>query len=120
MSNKSAYEELKDFLAKGEKVEAVVFGGWGWCGDDIAEPGYGEPSPQPVPPDKRGVVLTLSRARPYMQTWSFYGGFGAPNCYAVRIWTNRRVIWVTQYDGSTRLDSALRNPEPCIPDMPGG
>ncbi|HEX8106676.1 MAG TPA: hypothetical protein VF516_03060, partial [Kofleriaceae bacterium] len=84
------------------------------------EVGYSEPDPTPVPTDKRGIVLTLEEAAPMMESWAFYGGFGAPDCYAVRIWTNKRVIWVTQYDGATSLDSALRHPSPCVPDMPGG
>jgi len=109
----SAYAELRKFLDKGETVEAIVFGDWGWGG-------YDEPDPAPVPVEKRGKVLTLRQARPYMQSWSFFGGFGAPSCYAVRVWTNKRVIWVTQYDGATGLDSSLRNPEECKPDMPGG
>jgi hypothetical protein len=115
----NAYQELSAFLEADEQVEALVFGNWGWdSGDD--EPGYGEPSPPPVPFDMRRKVLTLEQAEPLMQSWRFRGGYGAPECYAVTVWTNRRVIWVTQYDGSTRLSAALRNPEPCNPYMPGG
>ena len=55
-----------------------------------------------------------------MQGWSFNGGYGSPACYAVRVWTNLRVFWVTQYDGATCLDSARRNPSDEMPDMPGG
>lgn len=115
----TAYQELHEFLEEGESVEAIVFGNWGWSNGDN-EPGYGEPRPVPVPFEKRNIVLALEEAEPFMKQWTFSGDFGAPNCYAVRIWTNRRVIWVTQYDGSTGLNSALRNPEPCKPDMPGG
>ncbi len=115
----TAYQELLEFLDKGEEVEALVFGNWGWDnGDD--EPGYKEPEPPPVPFEKRKIVLTLRQAKPLMRTWSFNGDYGAPTCYAVTVWTNRRVIWVTQYDGSTHLSAALRNPEPCKPYMPGG
>lgn len=114
----NAYEELMQALNDGERVEAIVFGGWG--GSDHEELGYGEPDPPPVPFDKRGVVLTLEEAKPLMQSWQFIGGYGSPDCYAVHIWTNTRVFWVTQYDGSTGLDSAPRNPTPHIPDMPGG
>jgi hypothetical protein len=122
MSN--ALEDLKDYLDADEAVESIVFGPWGWGSgpdkDGVWEKGYSEPDEVPVPLDKRGVVLTLDEAAPYMQSWSFHGGFGAPECYAVRVWTNKRVIWVTQYDGATSLDSAPRNPVACIPDMPGG
>jgi hypothetical protein len=107
----SAYNDLLEYLEPDEKVEALVFGEYGWGG-------YGEGA-DPIG-EKRGTVLTLEEAEPLMQSWSFYGGYGSPDCYATYIWTNQRVIWVTQYDGSTRLSSAPRNPVACIPDMPGG
>ena len=109
----NAYEELRVYLNVDEMVEALVFGPWGWDG-------YEELEPQSVPPEKRGIVLKLKEAEPLMKGWSFEGGFGAPNCYAVYIWTNQRIIWVTQYDGSTGLDSCPRNPIDIVPDMPGG
>lgn len=109
----NAAHDLTKFLEEGEVVEAVVFGEYGWSG-------YKEDVINPIPENKRGVVLTWDQAQPLMQGWSFYGGYGAPECYATYVWTNRRVIWVTQYDGSTSLDSAPRSPMPCIPDMPGG
>jgi len=115
----SAYGDLMDKLDAEESVEAIAFGNWGWDWED-GEPGYGEPDPPPVPFDKRGIILSLEEARPLMQTWSFYGGYGSPECYAVYIWTNERVIWVTQYDGATMLSSAPRNPIACMPVMPGG
>lgn len=110
----SAYAELMKELEAGEKVEGIVFGKYGWGGfgeDEISDP---------IPQDKIGKLMTLDEARPYMQSWSFIGGFGSPDCYATYIWTNKRILWVTQYDGSTCLDSAPRNPVDCIPDMPGG
>jgi hypothetical protein len=120
----SAIEQLRKFLVDGESVEGIVFGVWGWGSapqdGDEWEPGYLEPDPPPVPFDLRGRVMTLDEAAPYMESWEFYGGFGAPDCYAVTIWTDRRVIWVTQYDGSTGLDAAWRNPTAGYPDMPGG
>lgn len=117
----SAIDELNEFLKDGEKVEAIVFGAWGWGSDAKEwELGYGEPNPPPVPFDKRGKLLSLKEAEPYMKSWNFYGGHGAPDCYATYIWSNLRVIWVTEYDGSTGLDSMPRNPSPVIPYMPGG
>lgn len=109
----SAYNDLIKYLDKGETVEAIVFGNWGWDG-------YGEPRAHNVPKAKRFIILTLDEAAPLMQKWSFYSGYGAPDCYATYIWTNQRIIWVTQYDGSTTLDSAPRNPEVCTPYIPGG
>ena len=108
----NAYEDLLEHLHEGETIEAIVFGEWGWGS-------YGEESVV-VPKDKQGVLLTPEEAKPMMAGWSFNGGYGSPECYAVNVWTNKRVIWVTQYDGSTCLDSAPRNPIAHIPDMPGG
>lgn len=111
--NKDAYPELMMFLNEGETVEAIVFGEWGWGG-------YSEPEPPFVPKEMQGKVLALADTRPLMAGWTFYCGYGAPECYAVNIWTNQRVIWVTQYDGSTTLNSAPRHPTALVPDMPGG
>lgn len=120
----SAETELLEYLGPDETVEAVVFGPWGWGSAPRDggpwEPGYSEPEPPAVPFDRRGVVLTWEEARPMMQSWNFYGGYGAPDAYATYIWTNQRVIWVTQYDGSTCLSDAPRIPSAIMPDMPGG
>lgn len=122
--NTSAYQELIGILQDGEQVEGIVFGAWGWGG--APRPGedwkleLDEPEDPPVPFAVRGSVLSLDEAKPYMRGWSFFGGYGAPDCYATYIWTDRRVIWVTQYDGSTQLDDAPRHPENTMPDMPGG
>ena len=120
----SAYKELMRFLVDGEIVESIVFGPWGWGSAPSKEDnqwtlGYGEPEDTPVPFDKRGLPMSLDEARPMMQSWKFARGYGAPSCYAVYIWTNQRVIWVTQYGGSTRLNSAPRNPRAIMPEMPG-
>lgn len=121
----NAYEELIAKLADGEKIEKIIFGPWSWGTapshpEDKWELGYGEPDPPPVPFDLRGKLLDIDVARPLMSKWSFDGGYGAPDCYAIFAWSNLRVFWVTQYDGSTSLDSAPRNPETCMPGMPGG
>ena len=120
----SAYKDLIEYLEKDEEVEGIVFGpfGWGSAPEENEEwkRGFDEPNPPPVPLEKRGKVLTIKEARQFMEGWEFYGGFGGPESYAVYIWTNQRVIWVTQYDGATSLDSAPRNPLNIIPDMPGG
>jgi hypothetical protein len=124
MMTPNAYADLMVFLESDEHVESIVFGPWGWGasapdGKDWS-PGYGEPTPPAVPFSLRGKPMSLDDAECFMRTWSFDGSYGSPKCYAVYIWTDRRVIWVTQYDGSTRLSSAPRNPVAIMPDMPGG
>ena len=109
---KNAYEELLSELQEGEVVEAVVFGEYEGYEEDVKF--------SLVPIDRRNKVLSFGEAKQYMKGWSFKNGFGEPNCYAVYIWTNYRVFWVTQYDGSTELNSMPRNPIDCVPGMPGG
>jgi hypothetical protein len=112
----SAHEELLGELEPGETIEAIVFGPWGW-GVEEWEPGYGEPKIPPVPFSARGHLLQWEEAEPYMTGWSFYGGFGSPSCYAICVWTNRRVGQVHEYDGSTRLTWVPRNPIAHIPKL---
>jgi hypothetical protein len=117
----NAWNDLQEYLDEGEEVTNIVFGNWGWAhADNEYIKGFEEPDPPPVPPDMRAKVLTPEEARPLMAGWSFNGGYGAPECYAVRIYTTTRVIWVTQYDGATELDSTFRRPKAHWPDMPGG
>jgi len=68
----------------------------------------------------RGKILSLDEAKPLMSGWAFYGGYGVPECYATYIWTNKRVIWISEYDGSTGFHSTQRNPITCIPSISGG
>lgn len=110
----NAYKDLMAELKDGEIVEGIVFGAYGWS--DFGE----EDCSNPIPESKRGVLMTLEQAKPLMEGWTYHGGYGSPDCYATYVWTNERIIWVTQYDGSTCLDSAPRHPMACVPDMPGG
>ena len=118
----NAMLDIKNRLEWDEEVEYIIFGEWGW-GGNFGEGGlaFGEPSPPPVPFEKRNVLMTPEQAEPFMKGWSFLGEFGAPKCYAVYIWTNKRVGWVSQYDGATLLDFAPRHPtDGEIPEMSGG
>lgn len=110
-----AYDELMEYLEEGEVVECVMFGGWGYGSDYYSDEGnielaYDEPYEGHVPIEKRGKALTLEEAKPHMQNWSFNGGYGSPECYAVNIYTNQNIIYVHEYDGSTCLVSVNRNP----------
>jgi hypothetical protein len=118
----TAYTELCNFIGKNEHIEGIVFGPW--TNGDVPDDGknwtlgYGEPSPPPVPFEKRGILLTLRQAKGYMDGWTFSGFWGSCACYATYIWTSERVICVTQYDGATGLTSMPRHPIAVMPDMP--
>ena len=128
----SAWTELQDTLRESEFIISICFGAYGWgslpadldkAADRPSEEFYGfneENLASRIPWNKRAVLLSPEEAEPLMNFWSFYGGYGAPEAYATYIWTNERVIWVTQYDGATGLSSMPRHPEPCTPNMPGG
>ena len=89
--------------AQGEPIEAVVIGDLGWGSgygtDDRHRPGLA----------RQGEVLEWAEARPLLD-YEYARGFGLPDCHAIYAWTPRWVIWVAEYDGSTRLDAAPRNP----------
>jgi len=97
-----AWGELNDYLLEDETVEGIVFGDWGgWVTKETEAL---------VPLSQRYKVLSLEEAEPMMFGWSFYGGFGSPDCFPSVVWTDKRVISVVEYDGATGLSSFPRNP----------
>lgn len=98
--------------AGADAIEAVVLGEMGW-GDynSAAVPNYKE---QP-----RYVVLSWEQAKPWLD-YEFHNGYGAPGCNAICVWTTNQVLFVSQYDGSTDIQSVPRNPVAHKPSMPGG
>ena len=102
--------EVED-VAGGEQIIAVVVGEMGWMGyRDESKPAWGH---------IKGRVVTWEEARP-MLDYIYDDGYGAPDCQAIYAWTPTRVIFVSQYDGSTNIESIPRNPIDCVPDIPGG
>ena len=99
--------------ADGDAIEAIVIGEFGWGGWG----GFDESNP--IPKDKRNVVLTWDQARPLLD-YQYHIGYGAPDCHAITVWTESKVMWVTQYDGATRVSTAPRHPIDHEPEMPGG
>ena len=109
---RTALESLHSFMQiqAGETLQALAF----------SQP-EGGLSMEGIPETLLDRILRPDEAAPHMHSWALLGGFGS---YAMTAWTNHRVIWVTQYDGSTSLDSApLRPPlfaQPFRCLMPGG
>lgn len=94
-------------------IEAVVIGemGWGDYGDD--------PEHDRVAKEHQGKILNWNEAKEFLN-YEFDDGFGAPECNAVYVWTNNKILLISQYDGATNLYSIPRNPIECEPHMPGG
>ena len=90
----SAYETLTGFLEQGEQIEAMVFSK------------VPHSAAQGIPNGALDRVLSPFEAAGYMHTWSLLGGFGEVVSYAMLAWTNKRLVWVTQYDGRTTLHAA--------------
>ncbi len=106
---------LKEWIteaAAGEPVVGVVLGEMGW-GD------YGNEDVPDYAKCPKNKLMSWEEALPFL-SYDFATGFGAPGCQAVHAWTEKRVIFVSQYDGSTCIESVPRNPQDCEPSMPGG
>ncbi len=106
---------LRDWILKITGVEpilGVALGniGWGNYGrEDI--PDYDE---QP-----KGKLISWNDAQQYLN-YKFHDGFGAPGCNSIYVWTESKVLFVVQYDGSTRMHYVPRHPCDVMPEMPGG
>ncbi len=101
-------EWIKD-EAHDEPIKAVVIGKMGWGNESVPNS-----EKQPL-----GVILTWKEAKKWLN-YEFSSDYGAPECNAIYAWTKTRVIFVSQYDGATRINSIPRNPTPTMPYMPGG
>lgn len=71
----------------------------------------GCPDPDPIPADKRNVILTWDEARPLLD-YSYYPGYGSAGCHPVLAYTATHVIVVNEYDGATGLTSIPLVPTP--------
>lgn len=106
---------LKDWIEKeanGEPIEAVIIGKRGWREEEDEDEVRFRDQP-------RKRLLTWEEAKPWLD-YEFSSGYGSPQCNAIHAWTPSRVIFVSQYDGATGIESVPRNPSTDDPGMPGG
>lgn len=54
-------------------------------------------------------ILSWQEARPHLD-YQYDSGYGAVDCHAVYAWTPSRVLFISQYDGSTHVTSVPRHP----------
>jgi len=104
-------EEILEEVA-GEEIVGVVIGEMGW--GDFNKKNVPLYDSQP-----KGKVLSWEKAAPFLD-YPHDPGYGAPECNSVYVWTETRVLYVVQYDGSTSIHSIPRNPVDIMPEMPGG
>ncbi len=45
-----------------------------------------------------------------MLDYEFNAGFGSPECHPIYAWTQRKVLFILEWDGSTGVLAAPRNP----------
>jgi hypothetical protein len=101
------WEELEE---KAETpIEAVCIGEYGWGGYVSGKDC--EKRRNMVPKDKQNILLTAEEAAKYL-SYDFDSGYGAPKCHSVTVWSETRVVFVVQYDGSVSIDYVPRAPEP--------
>ena len=103
-----AKQEILKMLAEGEVVEGVVIGAKCGCYSDYDDDDeeYGEPA---------APVLTWDEAGPQLQLFSGVGGFGSYGGRKTYVWTNTRVLFISEYDGSSCWNDVPRDPAACVP-----
>lgn len=97
MSEATLQKWLDEELKEGEKIEAICFGGIGWLRDHME----GLPEPE--------VLLTYEEAKPFLAR-KFDSGYGSAETPTMNVWTDKRILFVSEYDGSTSLNWFYRNP----------
>ena len=79
--------------AAGETIEGVVF-----------SEGF-----KKLPSVPLNKVIPWYEAKVYAD-YDFNTGFGTAGCHSITAWTTSKVIFVSEYDGSTRINHVPRNP----------
>ena len=109
-----ALDELLEELRPGEEIEYVVFNTpeiydfTGPNGEDF------------IPSNLIGVQISFEEAKKYFYGWNITGDYGSFDVIPFFAWTNKRVLFIGTYDGSTWLDSVPRNPCDIVPFTVGG
>jgi hypothetical protein len=62
-----------------------------------------------------GKLVTWAEAKAWLD-YEFDDGYGGAECHPVTAWTASKVMFVCEYDGSTRMASVPRNPMDSDPE----
>lgn len=69
-----------------------------------------------VPPRFTNQLLTVDEAKPLLD-YEYDPSFGTAECHAVYVWGKDYVYFVSEYDGSTMINSVPREPTNVTPSM---
>lgn len=111
MNEDQTFAQDIEEVAQGEPILFAVIG---------ASPrNYGTPDERYIGADARkGEILTWDEARPLLD-YEYDDGYGGADCHPVHVWTENKVIFVHEYDGSTYASYVPRNPSPLMPKDSG-
>lgn len=71
---------------------------------------YGTGEEVKIDPALLNKVLTWEQAAPIFD-YSYNTGFGSMDCHDITVWTESRVFYIYEYDGSTSICNVERNPK---------
>ncbi len=100
----------------GEAIEAVVIG---VCEKYDNDPYAYTADIDTIPQSVKNKVMSWIDAEKYLN-YEYNAGFGGLGCHAIYVWTPQRIIFVSTYDGATKVCSVPRHPVDGEPIMPGG
>lgn len=100
--------DLKSAMFPDEEILGIAFGDW---------LSFRKPRHPNANAMRTGVLMNPEEAKPIMQGWEFYDS--ALKCYSIYAWTQRRVLFVSEYDMSTTISSCPRDPCAMIPRVYG-
>jgi hypothetical protein len=109
----SFWENILDATGD-EVIESVVIGPYGAANN---YPEHDDDT-DTIPKEKLGKRLSPAEAQPLL-SYPHDQGYGSPKCHSVYAWTANRVIFVVQYDGSTRVTWVERHPADVFPSLYG-
>ena len=102
MNQHNTFAEDIEKAAMGDSILAIRIEdservGWGWSGDGK------------LPPELVGRILLWEKVRPHLN-YEYDAGYGSQDCHDITAWTENRVLFVHEYDGSTYIRTVDRNP----------
>lgn len=106
-------EDIEE-VAAGEPIEAITVAPFG----HHYGPEERERDDKGLPRAVWNTAYPWAALRPFLD-YQYDTGYGGMDCHSIVAWTASQVIFVHEYDGSTSVVSAPRNPGDFEPDDSG-